>query len=362
MKRACLGIVLAALLLLTVGGCGVVKSLGKNPDGEELTRLDSLPNYKNGAFINLAELSDSTVKRKFLFLSRRPETIRPSHALPWIKTDLNSLAAPAPTIVWFGHSSLLIKSEQFNMLIDPVFSNHAGPVPGLITAFPGTKHYHADDMPQIDALIISHDHYDHLDYRTLKKLKDRIKMAIVPMGVGADLVYWGFDPKKIIELNWNQSITLSGGIRITATPAQHRSNRTYKNENKTLWASYVFQIGSYRLFYSGDSGYGPHFKQIGQQFGPFDLAFLECGQYSPNWPWTHLWLGQPAQAAADLHARLLQPIHWAKFIEANQPWNEPIKRLVPAAKELGVELNVPRIGEPYTLGSPLKQVAWWNFE
>ncbi|MGF7072930.1 MBL fold metallo-hydrolase [Mucilaginibacter sp. R-33] len=145
--------------------------------------------------------------------------------------------------------------------------------------------------------------------------------------------------------------SLPGDIRITATPAQHRSNRTYNQENKTLWASYVLQIGNYRLFYSGDGGYCPHFKKIGQQFGPFDLAFLECGQYSPNWPWSHLWLGQPAQAAADL----AQPIHWAKFVEANQSWNEPIKRLVPAAKLWGIELNVPRIGEPYTLGGSLKQ-------
>jgi L-ascorbate metabolism protein UlaG (beta-lactamase superfamily) len=361
MKYSWLWVGIAVVLLTVIAGCGLVKSLGKNPRGEELARLDTLPNYKNGGFENLAERSDSTVRR-WLFLHRRPKTIRPSHELPWVKTDLNTLAAPAPTVVWFGHSSLLIKTAQGNILIDPIFSNHAGPVPGLITAFKGTKHYHAKDMPPIDVLIISHDHYDHLDYRTLKKLKNHIKMAVVPMGIGSDLVYWGFDPKKIIELNWNQSTTLPGGLRITATPAQHRSNRSYTSENKTLWASYVIQAGHYRLFYGGDSGYGPHFKQIGQQYGPFDLALLECGQYSPNWPWTHLWLGQAAQAAVDLHARLLQPIHWAKFAEADQPWNEPIKALLPAAQKLGVPVNVPRIGEPYTLGDPPKQVVWWDFE
>jgi L-ascorbate metabolism protein UlaG (beta-lactamase superfamily) len=208
-------------------------------------------------------------------------------------------------VVWFGHSSLLIKAGQGNILIDPLFSNHAGPVPGVVTAFAGTMNYNVKDMPQIDVLIISHDHYDHLDYRTLKKLKDHIKLAIVPEGVGADLRYWGFDRKKVIELNWKQSVTLPGGLVITATPAQHKSNRTYSSVNKTLWASYVIQSGSYKLFYSGDSGYGPHFKQIGKQYGPFDLALLECGQFSPNWPWTHLLLEQPAQAAVDLQARLL---------------------------------------------------------
>ena len=352
------------LLLTIAAGCGIVRSMGKDPYGDELTRLDTFPNYKNGAFENLAERADSTIKRnKFLMmLHRRPETIRPSSALPWVKTDLKALAAPAPTIVWFGHSSLLIKTGQGNILIDPIFSNHAGPVPGVVKAFEGTMHYHAEDLPPIDVLIISHDHYDHLDYRTLKKLKDHIKTAIVPMGVGSNLVYWGFDPKRIIELNWNQSALLPGGLRVTATQAQHRSNRTYSQENKTLWASYVIQAGQYRLFYSGDSGYGPHFKQIGQQYGPFDLALLECGQYSPNWPWTHLWLGQAAQAAVDLQARLLQPIHWAKFVEANHPWNEPIEKLLPAAEKLGVPVNVPRIGEPYTLGEPPRQEVWWDFK
>lgn len=364
MKSSCLGNGMAALLLMVIVGCGLVKSVGKNPEGEALARLDTLPNYKNGGFENLAERSDSTIKRnKLLLLFHNSSKItRPSYGLPWVKTDLKTLRAPAPTVVWFGHSSLLIKTGQGNILIDPIFSNHAGPVAGLVRAFQGTTNYHAKDMPPIDVLIISHDHYDHLDYRTLKKLKDQIKMAIVPMGVGSDLIYWGFDPKKIIELNWNQSVTLPGGLRVTATPAQHRSNRTYSKANKTLWASFVIQTDQYRLFYGGDSGYGPLFKKIGQEYGPFDLAFLECGQYSPNWPWAHLWLGQAAQAAVDLRARLLQPIHWAKFAESDHPWNEPIKKLLPAAEKLGVPVNVPRIGEPYTLGDTPRKAVWWDFK
>src|SRR6187402_2343905 len=185
MKRSSLGIIIAALLLAVAAGCGIVRSMGEDPKGEALARLDTLPNYKNGAFENLAERADSTIKiRKLkMLLHKRPQTVKPSRALPWVKTDLKTLAAPAPTIVWFGHSSLLIKAGQGNILIDPVFSNHAGPVPGLMKAFPGTMNYHAEDMPTIDVLIISHDHYDHLDYRTLKKLKYKIKMAVVPKGV-----------------------------------------------------------------------------------------------------------------------------------------------------------------------------------
>jgi len=362
MKSNYLGIGIVVLLLMVIVGCCLVKQLGKNPAGEALARLDTLPNYKNGAFQNLVKRPDSTIKHKRLLSLLRDHVgpVRPSNPLPWVKTNLKTLAATAPTIVWFGHSSLLIKTIQGNILIDPVFSSHASPVPGLVRAFKGTTYYNAKDMPPIDVLIISHDHYDHLDYRTLKKLINQIKIAIVPVGVGSDLVYWGFDPKKIIELTWNQSVALPGGLKVTATPAQHHSGRTSREGNKTLWSSYVIQAGRYRLFYGGDGGYGPHFKQIGQQYGPFDLALLECGQF--NEPYVHLGLGEPAQAAIDLQARLLQPIHWAKFPEANHPWNEPIKKLLPAAEKLGMPINVPRIGQPYTLGDPPMKTDWWDFE
>jgi len=351
-------------MAVTVNSCGPIRSVGRNPRNNAMSGWDTLANYKKGSFQNIGQRLDSAVMyKKWLFLHKRPATIRPSKPLPWVKTDLNKLAAPAPTVVWFGHSSLLIKTGQGNILIDPIFSKHAGPVPGLVTAFKGTMNYNAEDMPPIDVLIISHDHYDHLDFRTLKKLKSRIKMAVVPVGVGADLRYWGFDRKKVIELNWNQSATLPGGLIITAAPAQHKSNRTtYNTANKTLWASFVIQADKYKLYYGGDGGYGAHFKQIGKQYGPFDLALLECGQYSPNWPWTHLTFGETAKAAVDLQARLLQPIHWGKFVAADHPWNEPIEKLLPAAEKAGVPLNVPRIGEPYTLGDPPKHTVWWDFE
>ncbi|WDF77110.1 MBL fold metallo-hydrolase [Mucilaginibacter sp. KACC 22773] len=358
----------ASLLLLTLvagAGCRLVKSIGKNPDGDLLTRLEALPNYKNGQFQNLAnERTDSVnAKRNNNFFSKfnRPSTVKPSLSLPWVKTDLKALSGKRPTVVWFGHSSLLIKTPQGNILIDPIFSGHAGPIPFLVKAFDGSDHYKARDMPPIDVLIISHDHYDHLDYPTVRKLRKSIKMVVVPMGVGSHFVYWGFDPKKIIELNWNQSVELPGGLQITATPARHRSNRTF-TQNKTLWASYVIQSGDQKLFYSGDSGYGPHFKEIGERYGPFDLAMLECGQYSTNWPYTHMMPGQTAQAAADLRARTMQPVHWAKFAESGHPWNEPVNLLLPAAKKLGIEVSIPLIGQPYSLGDPPKEKVWWAFK
>ena len=358
MNKICLGIEIAVfVLVIAFADC---RSLGKRPAGESLTHVRSSPGYKNGGFQNLEIRPDSAKKPNQIMLHLRgySQTIRPKYVLPWVKTDLRSLRADSPTIVWFGHSSLLIKTAQGNILTDPVFSNHAGPVPGLMTAFAGTTNYHAEDMPDIDVLIISHDHYDHLDYQTVKKLKDKVKLAVVPVGIAADLIYWGYDPKKIIETNWGDSVLTPNGLRIIATPAQHHSNRTYSKRQKTLWASYVIETGNYRIFFGGDGGYSKQFKQIGHKYGPFDLALLECGQYGQ--PYYHLALGEPARVAVDLKAKMLQPIHWAKFREAERTWTEPIETLIPAAQKAGMPLNIPRIGEPYTLGNQPKQTPWWR--
>jgi L-ascorbate metabolism protein UlaG (beta-lactamase superfamily) len=368
MIKRCLCLI-GITLLLAMMGCGLKRSLGHNPDGDELAKIKSLPNYKNGGFQNLTlrpAVTVATGRRRrggalsFLLRSKR-ETAKPSYGLPWVRTDLKRLVGDAPEVVWFGHSSVLVKNNKATILIDPVFSGDAGPVPFLVSAFRGSKHYHARDMPEIDVVVISHDHYDHLDYRTLKRLKDKVKKFIVPVGIGSHLRYWGFDAEKIVEVNWGDSVILPG-VKITATPAQHRSNRTFKEQNKTLWASYVIKMDDYKLFYSGDGGYGDHFKQIGSQYGPFDLALLECGQYSVNWPYTHMMPAQTAQAAVDLRAKVLQPVHWAKFAESNHSWNEPMTLLLPAAKKLGISVSVPLIGDPYVLGSPPKQRVWWDFE
>jgi L-ascorbate metabolism protein UlaG (beta-lactamase superfamily) len=356
-------VLLLLVTTLTVS-CRLVKSLGKYPDGDQLARIQQEPNYKNNEFQNLDAESDTTKVEGFSALKamfNRPESVRPFYPVPSLKTDLKKLQAAAPTVIWFGHSSILIKTTTSTILIDPIFSSHAGPVPGMVKAFRGTKAYSAKDLPMIDVLVISHDHYDHLDYRTVKKIRGRVKKVVVPMGVGSHFLYWGYSPDQIVELNWNQSVALAAGIQITATPARHRSNRTL-TENKTLWTSYVIHADGYKLFYSGDGGYGTHFKQIGKQYGPFDLALMECGQYSPNWPGHHMHPSQTAQAAADLQARMLQPVHWAKFAESTHPWNEPVNILLPAAKQLGVDVNIPRIGEPYTLGEPAKHSVWWAFD
>jgi L-ascorbate metabolism protein UlaG (beta-lactamase superfamily) len=366
MKKASLirifTIPLFSILLYCPFACGLIPSLGKDPEGEALTSMRNQPNYRDGRFQNLS-YDDDTIKVKRIGLVKalfgKPDSVSPPKQLPWVKTDLKTLPDDTPVVVWFGHSSVLIKYRGINMLIDPIFSDNAGPIPGYMKAFKGATHYNVEDMPPIDVVIISHDHYDHLDYRTLKKLRNRVKKVVVPLGVGSHLKYWGYKPEQIVELNWHRSYKLPNGSSITATPARHRSNRTFKVD-QTLWASFVIKIGDHRIFYSGDSGFGHHFKAIGLQYGPFDLAIMECGQYGPGWPHSHMLPAQTAQAAADLRTNVMQPVHWAKLAESSHVWNDPVRQLLPAAKKLGVSVTIPHIGEPYLIGTnPLTQV-WWE--
>ncbi len=360
--------VFAIFLALLPAACQPIKSLGKNPSGEELEKIEQLPNYKNGAFQNLENFpgtSFSAGKPRWsrmlrYLLSKKPKGARPSKPLPAAITDLLKNDYKAPTIIWFGHSSFLLKTATANLLFDPEFSPYAGPLKGLIPAFAETDAYAVKHMPMIDALVISHDHYDHLDYRTVKRLKKKVRRVIVPIGVGSHLRKWGYRPEVITELNWNESVRLRDGLRITATPAHHRSNRTFA-QNKTLWASYVVEADGHKVFFSGDSGYSGHFKSIGTQYGPFDLALLECGQYNKKWPHNHMFPYQTARAALDLKAGMIIPVHWGKFAESDHPWNEPVKQLLASADSLKVRVSVPFIGQPYTIGQAFQQVDWWNF-
>jgi L-ascorbate metabolism protein UlaG (beta-lactamase superfamily) len=361
---------LTGLLLLIIPlGCQPVKALGKNPSGDDLKKIEGLPNYKAGEFQNLesTDLQTNPVARRkpkwmgmLKYLVGKPKITKPRKPLPTIITDLKNTMYHRPTVIWFGHSSFLIKTATANILVDPNFSGYAGPFSGLITAFDGSNVYDASDMPPIDALVISHDHYDHLDYQTVKQLKKKIKRVIVPIGVGSHFIHWGFDPLIITELNWNESITLNDNLNITATPAYHRSNRTFATK-KTLWASYVIEADNHKIFYSGDTGYGKHFKLIGDEYGPFDLALMECGQYNKKWPQSHMFPSQTAKAVIDLKTAMTIPVHWGKFAESDHSWNESVKLFLAKADSLHIPVSIPLIGQPYTLGDTMRSDNWWDF-
>jgi L-ascorbate metabolism protein UlaG (beta-lactamase superfamily) len=350
-----------ALLFIIPFGCRSFKSTGKKPAGNELRKLKQLPNYLNGKFLNLDEEEEQSVNMLSVLndMYKRPATVRPASHLPFVKTDLVNTTYAKPTVIWFGHSSFLIKTKTANILVDPDFSGFAGPFSWFMKAFEGSNAYQVADMPQIDVLIISHDHYDHLDYGTVMKLKNKVKKVVVPAGVGSHFIYWGYEPGLVQELNWGETTNINASVNITAMPSRHTSGRLLSAKT-TLWASYVIAVDGFKLFYSGDTGYGDHFKLIGEQYGPFDLAMMECGQYGKNWPQNHMFPPQTAQAAADLEARMVLPVHWGKFAEANHPWNESVKLMKHAADSLGIPVTIPKIGQAYTIGDPVLFENWWD--
>lgn len=338
-------------------------TFGTNPEGNRLKRIAASPNYINGSFQNLSP-TEVTLKGASFFKMlkdyfNKSKNTLPDHPIPSVKTDLTKLseAEDKPVIVWFGHSSYLIKSKGKNILVDPVFSGYASPVSFFGKAFEGSNTYSSSDMPNIDALIITHDHYDHLDYETVKQLQSKVKKVYTPLGVGAHLELWGFDKNQIEEFDWWDAKKVSEDMELIATPARHFSGRSF-TRGKTLWASFVLKIDGYTLFIGGDSGYDSHFKTIGQKYGPFDLAILECGQYGKNWPYIHMLPEETVQAAKDLNTKTVLPVHWAKFVLALHDWNEPIKRFTHQAEKENVKYTTPLIGEVIVVDSLYPHKKW----
>ncbi|WP_242920835.1 MBL fold metallo-hydrolase [Pontibacter liquoris] len=341
------------------------KVFGKHPAGNRLARIEQSPNYREGSFQNLAPTSVNPNKVSALKMLKdfasKPKTVVPGQDMPAVKTDLLSSDPASLTVVWFGHSSYLISYKGFNVLIDPVLSGNASPVALFGKPFKGTNKYSPDDLPAIDLLLITHDHYDHLDYRTITQIDSKVKQIVTPLGVGAHLEHWGVAPDKITELDWWDAAAVTPEVTVTATPARHFSGRGLARA-KTLWTSYALQLYGYKLFIGGDSGYDAQFKVIGDRFQGFDLALLECGQYGEDWPQIHMLPEETVKAAKELRAAVLLPVHWAKFTLSLHAWNEPIKRLAAAAQKENQPFVAPRIGEPYRLGEDHPQVNWWAFE
>jgi L-ascorbate metabolism protein UlaG (beta-lactamase superfamily) len=246
------------------------------------------------------------------------------------------------------------------LLVDPVFSGHASPVTFTTKAFAGTDVYTVDDLPEIDYLFLSHDHWDHLDHATVLRLKPKVKKVITGLGVGAHLERWGYDLAVIEERDWGESIALDEGFTVHMAPARHFSGRGLKR-NTSLWSSFVLNTPGLKIYLGGDSGYDSHFKVIGEKHGPFDLAILECGQYNEYWKYIHMMPEEVVRAAQDLKARKLMPVHWGKFALALHAWDEPIIRVTAAAEKEGMPLLPPMIGEKVNLnGKSYVSKKWWE--
>ena len=337
---------------------------GRLPSGERMQRIRKSPNYKDGQFHNihftpnLAEgVSMFTVMRQFFF--GKSKYSKPPGVLPSQKTNLLNLAPDKNILVWFGHSSYFIQVDGKKILVDPVFSGAASPVPFITKSFRGSDVYTTDDIPEIDYLFISHDHWDHLDYKTMMKLKPKVKQVITSLGTAAHLEYWGYDKKKIIEEDWNEEIVLDNSFIVYTIAGRHFAGRTLKR-NRSMWMSFVLQTPSMKLFLGGDSGYDTHFAEIGNKYGPFNLAILECGQYNAYWKYIHMMPEETVQAGIDLKAKKILPVHWAKFSLSLHDWDEPIKRVIVEAAKKNLPLIHPMIGEKVDLDNPIQSARWWE--
>lgn len=331
---------------------------------ERLKRMQQSTNYKDGQFHNqnfTPQLTEGASMPKIIkaFFFQKKERSKPSRPLPTIKTNLHELNADENVLVWFGHSSYFMQIDGRKFLVDPVFSGHASPVKFTTKSFEGSDIYSVDDIPSIDYLLLTHDHYDHLDYETIVKLKPNIKKIITALGVGAHLERWGYNPNIITELNWNEELTLENNFIINTTTARHFSGRNFKR-NQSLWLSFILTTPSQKIFIGGDSGYDTHFKMIGEQFGPFDLAILENGQYNLFWRYIHMLPEETVQAAIDLKAKTLLPVHWGKFSLSLHAWDEPIKRLTKEAGQKNVSVIHPMIGECVNLKHMTAGSKWWE--
>lgn len=333
-------------------------AFGRAPRGARVERIRLSPNFRDGQFRNLHPTPQITSGKgfagtmwSFLFAAKDPRRT-PSEPLPTVNPDLHNLDRGEEVLVWFGHSSYFLQTHGVRFLVDPVFSDK-WPMSMMFHPFPGTDVFSADDIPAVDVLIITHDHWDHLDYDTVTRLRERVGRVVCPLGVGEHLEYWGYAPSQIIEMDWNEQAALADGFTIDCLPARHFSGRTLRR-NATLWASYLIQTPSQRIYLSGDGGYDDHFADIARRFAPIDLAVMENGQYNKDWSYIHLLPEKLVQAIHELQPRRTLTVHHSKFALARHAWDEPLRLVEQAAGQDNFPLLTPVIGERVVI-SPLQK-------
>lgn len=365
-RRRTMWILLSIIFILTISAIVFINQpqFGRTPKGKRLERIKTAQNYQDGKFQNIHETQQITSDKGFIgnafdFLFRNNERLYPKTDLPVIKTNLWELDRKENMLVWFGHSSYMIRIDGVRILVDPVFCD-ASPVSFYNKPFKGTDIFSPDDIPEIDYLIISHDHWDHLDYKTVTRLKDRTGNIICGLGVGEHFERWGFDKNKLIELNWNENALLRDGFMVYCLPARHFSGRGL-SPNKSLWASYLIQTPTLKIYIGGDSGYDTHYKEIGEQFEGIDLAIIENGQYNEDWKYIHILPEQIVQAFRELNAKKLFTVHHAKFALGLHPWDEPMKNISAFAEEESINLIMPMMGEHVNLNDSVHVInKWWE--
>ncbi len=364
-----IGISIAAILALSVLYISLFVTIspqfGKSPTKEQKVKYAQTGHYENGIFINEhATVMDIHFLKLMKEMMTGDHNRKPSMNIPVININADSIGHPIPgtaELRWFGHSTFLLFMDGKIILIDPMFGQKPSPHPAI-----GAKRFsqelpiEIEQLPYIDAVVLSHDHYDHLDYESIQKLKGKTGHFYAPLGVGNHLKSWGVSADAISELDWWES-TAFGSILLVCTPSRHFSGRGMFDRSTTLWCSWVFSGNDGKVFFSGDSGYDTHFKEIGDKYGPFDISLLECGQYHNDWKSIHMMPEETVQASIDLQSKLVLPIHWGAFTLSLHDWTDPIERMTKKSEELHLPVTTPKIGERVVIGSETYPVdKWWQ--
>ena len=354
------------LCAAVIAAAGCISMSRVDYEGERLMKMKQSKQYRDGKFSNIEPTkvvpgrSIFKILKEHLFGSEVRIPPEPPPVVPVKGNFFRDSGKQGLRITWLGHSSVIIEIDGRLILADPVFGEKVSPFPIVAPRrFHRSFPLRAEDLPEIDLVILSHDHYDHLDHGTVMAIHKKVRRFVTALGVGAYLEKWGIPREKITELDWWESVSPIDGFTVTAAPSRHFSGRSLFSRNDTLWASWVIAGPVHRVFFCGDSGYHPQFREIGERFGPFDVTMLETAQYGKYWPHIHMTPEQCVRAHRDLRGKVLLPIHWGTFRLSLHSWNEPIERLLKEAGIHGVQVATPRAGEFLVYGRPLPRDRWW---
>lgn len=338
---------------------------GGNPTNKEQEAFKDIPNWDGEKFVNQVTTTMNINLKNMPGLLKKQFTGRKDRA-PKSKIPIIPFAeerwqgSGKIKFAWYGHSVLLLQIEGTTILVDPMFGQDTSPVgPFTSKRFSEGSLEVIDQLPAVEAILITHDHYDHLDYKSIRKLKDKVKRFYVGKGVGSHLRRWGVPDEQITEFKWWEMNELLN-LQLTLTPSRHFSGRGLTNRNTTLWGGWVIKSTGASVYVSGDGGYAPHFKEIGEKYGPFDVGFMECGQYNENWHQIHMYPEETVQAAIDAKVQQAIPIHWGGFTLALHTWTDPIERFTKEAARLEQKIITPEIGEIVSLEEDREWQNWWT--
>lgn len=355
---------IAVSIIAVWGFIKFAPQFGQKPLGKDLERIKKSSNYIKDRFKGGSGIKGNGSLK--IYLKTLAETafpnglLKPKSKLPSEKLSVN-LIQEGPYLTWFGHSTFLYEISGKKVLFDPMLTDYASPIPFLVKRYDYDLPATVDDLPEVEFVIVSHDHYDHLDYKTIKEIDHKVGKYLVPLGVGSHLKSWGVPPGKIIEFDWHDEfLDIDSDIKIRSVPSKHFSGRSIDDRYKTLWSAWIIENDNSRVFFGGDSGYFDGFKEIGKKYGPFDLTLLDSAQYHELWKESHMVPEQSVKAHKDLNGSRYMPIHWAAFTLSTHEWTEPIERAMKEAEKENVKIITPKIGQRFGIFEEAPEERWWR--